>query len=131
MLDLVPWPTHQILSEDYSKLAVLRSDRTIELHSKNGHYYSTRIPKVINDVQLSQDQVGRDMMYNYSTCDIITCGATPFINRINLERGCFLKPMESSCPNLNVPIFCSWHNPIRCVESIQCMVCMDLEEKME
>lgn len=44
-------------------------------------------------------------MYNHSTCDIITCGATSFINRINLERGCFLKPMESSCPNLNVTFF--------------------------
>lgn len=82
----------------------MRSDRTIELHSKNGKYYSTRIPKVRRYFELGLNivQFGRDMMYNYSTCDIITCGASPFINRINLERGCFLKPMESSCPNLNV-----------------------------
>jgi ribosome biogenesis protein ENP2 len=36
----------QILSEDYSKLAFLRADRTLEFHAKFGTYYKVRIPKV-------------------------------------------------------------------------------------
>jgi ribosome biogenesis protein ENP2 len=36
----------QILSDDYSKLVFLRTDRFIEFHAKFGTYYKTRIPKV-------------------------------------------------------------------------------------
>jgi ribosome biogenesis protein ENP2 len=36
----------QILSEDFSKLVFLRSDRVIEFHAQFGTYYSIRIPKV-------------------------------------------------------------------------------------
>jgi ribosome biogenesis protein ENP2 len=36
----------QVLSDDYSKLALLESDRTVEFHARFGTYYKTRIPKV-------------------------------------------------------------------------------------
>ena len=36
----------EILSDDYSKMAFLQADRTIEIHAKFGTYYKTRIPKV-------------------------------------------------------------------------------------
>lgn len=38
----------EILSDDYSKMAFLQADRTIEFHAKFGTYYKTRIPKVLS-----------------------------------------------------------------------------------
>ena len=45
---MMPTPLHaplQILTPDYSKLALLCSDRSICLHAKFGAYHSIRIPK--------------------------------------------------------------------------------------
>jgi ribosome biogenesis protein ENP2 len=38
--------SHQILSNDWRKIAFLRADRTIELHASYGKHFKTRIPKV-------------------------------------------------------------------------------------
>ena len=35
-----------VLSDDYSKMAFLQADRTVEFHARFGTYYKTRIPKV-------------------------------------------------------------------------------------
>jgi len=80
-----------LLSDDYSKLAILRTDRTIEFHAKFGHYYKLRVPKH-----------GRDLMYDSSNCDLLIAGEGSDIYRINLERGTFLKPLTSSCDGINV-----------------------------
>lgn len=37
-----------ILSDDYSKLVFLRSDRTVEFHARWGHLHTVRIPKVVD-----------------------------------------------------------------------------------
>lgn len=79
-----------ILSDDYSKLLFLEDERYVELHSQFGFYYKTRIPKF-----------GRDMAYNYSTCDTLLVGNGPEIYRLNLEVGTFLKPFETSATALN------------------------------
>jgi ribosome biogenesis protein ENP2 len=81
----------QILSDDYSKLVFLRSDRVLEFHAQFGTYYSLRIPKF-----------GRDLVYYYPSCDLIAVSITPEIYRFNLEQGRFLRPLTSSCPSLNV-----------------------------
>jgi ribosome biogenesis protein ENP2 len=81
----------EVLSNDYSKLVLLRADRTIEFHAKYGMYYETRIPKA-----------GRDIAYHYPTCDLFAVGSTNEIYRLNLEQGKFLKPWESSSPAVNV-----------------------------
>lgn len=39
--------TFEFLTDDYSKVAYLRSDRGIEFHAKFGFYHQTRIPKVL------------------------------------------------------------------------------------
>ena len=71
----------EILSEDYSKMAFLQSDRTIEFHAKFGTYYKTRIPKV-----------GRDMIYEPTSCDLFVVGSSNEAYRLSLEQGRFLKP---------------------------------------
>uniref|UniRef100_A0A0A9DQ62 Nucleolar protein 10-like N-terminal domain-containing protein n=1 Tax=Arundo donax TaxID=35708 RepID=A0A0A9DQ62_ARUDO len=43
----------QILGDDYSKLAFLCADRSVNLHAKYGSHYSLRIPRM-----------GRDMAYD-------------------------------------------------------------------
>lgn len=80
----------KILSEDYSKFALLLGDRNIELHAQYGRHYKTRIPKI-----------GRDMVYLPATCDLVTVGAGNEIYRLNLEQGRFLGPLESSSPEIN------------------------------
>src|SRR4051812_27444827 len=39
----------EILSDDWTKLALLQSDRNIELHAQGGIHYRTRIPKFGRD----------------------------------------------------------------------------------
>uniref|UniRef100_A0A6B2KZ55 Uncharacterized protein n=1 Tax=Arcella intermedia TaxID=1963864 RepID=A0A6B2KZ55_9EUKA len=80
----------QVLSDDYSKMVFLRNDRYLEFHAKFGKYHTIRVPKA-----------GRDMMYDYSSCDLIVAGAGSDIFRLNLESGTFLKPMTSSCSSIN------------------------------
>ncbi len=36
----------KILSEDYQKLVLLRSDRSLEFHAQFGRYYNIRVPRV-------------------------------------------------------------------------------------
>ncbi|XP_072266189.1 nucleolar protein 10 [Pyxicephalus adspersus] len=52
-----------ILSEDYSKIVFLQSDRYVEFHSQHGRYYRLRIPKF-----------GRDFSYHYPSCDLYFVG---------------------------------------------------------
>jgi ribosome biogenesis protein ENP2 len=80
------------LTSDYKKLAILCSDRSIELHAQYGKHYSTRIPRF-----------GRDLAYNSYNCELLIVGATPETYRLNLEQGRFMGSLESSvCSELNV-----------------------------
>uniref|UniRef100_A0AAY4DMM3 Nucleolar protein 10 n=1 Tax=Denticeps clupeoides TaxID=299321 RepID=A0AAY4DMM3_9TELE len=80
-----------ILSEDYSKLVFLHTDRYVEFHSQHGHYYKTRIPKF-----------GRDFSYHYPSCDLYFVGASSEIFRLNLEQGRFLNSLQTSATEHNV-----------------------------
>ena len=79
----------RILSDDYSKIALLCDDRNIELHAQYGRHFKIRIPKF-----------GRDMIYNPNTADIITVGATNEIYRLNLSLGRFQSPFLSDSEEL-------------------------------
>jgi ribosome biogenesis protein ENP2 len=79
-----------ILSDDYTKIAMLLHDRYIELHAQYGRHFRIRVPKV-----------GRDMTYMPNTCDLVTVGATNEIYRLNLEQGRFLAPLESDSEEIN------------------------------
>lgn len=81
----------RLLSDDYSKIALLCDDRNIELHAQYGRHFKIRIPKF-----------GRDMVYNPNTADILTVGASNEIYRLNLSLGRFQSPFlseseESTC----------------------------------
>lgn len=81
----------EVLSDDFSKLVFLREDRFIEFHARYGHHYKTRVPKF-----------GRDLVYQYSTCDLYVAGADPELWRLNLEQGRFLKGIDTGIPELNI-----------------------------
>jgi len=78
-----------MLSDDYSKIALLCDDRNIELHAQYGRHFKIRIPKF-----------GRDMVYNPHSADIITVGATNEIYRLNLGMGRFQSPFVSDAEEL-------------------------------
>lgn len=80
----------QMLSSDYSKMALLCADRNIELHAQYGRHFKIRIPKF-----------GRDMVYNPFSCDLIAVGATNEIYRLNLDLGRFNTTLESESPEIN------------------------------
>lgn len=80
-----------ILSEDYSKIIFLQSDRYVELHSQHGRYYRLRIPKF-----------GRDFSYHYPSCDLYFVGASSEVFRLNLEQGRFLNSLQTDGSQINV-----------------------------
>ena len=65
----------QILSDDYSKMAFLCADRSINFHAKYGHHYSLRIPRM-----------GRDLEYDCWSCDLLCAASSPDVYRVNLEQ---------------------------------------------
>ncbi|XP_064626455.1 nucleolar protein 10-like [Lineus longissimus] len=85
-----------VLSDDYSKLVFLQSDRYVEFHAQYGRYYRTRIPKY-----------GRDMAYHSASCDMYFVGVSPEVYRLNLEQGRFLNPLKTSANE----ILCCQINP--------------------
>uniref|UniRef100_A0A671UDF7 Nucleolar protein 10 n=1 Tax=Sparus aurata TaxID=8175 RepID=A0A671UDF7_SPAAU len=80
-----------ILSDDYSKLVFLHSDRYVEFHSQHGYYYKTRIPKF-----------GRDFSYHYPSCDLFFVGTSSEVFRLNLEQGRFLNSLQTDALENNV-----------------------------
>ncbi|KAF1745249.1 hypothetical protein MXB_4160 [Myxobolus squamalis] len=70
-----------VLSEDYAKMVLLLNDRHLEIHSQEGMYYRLRIPTY-----------GRDIVYDYYTCDLNISSKGPEIYRLNLESGQFYQP---------------------------------------
>lgn len=95
----------EILSEDYTKIVFLQTDRYLELHSSSGRHYRLRIPKP-----------GRDLKYHKANCDLMIVGTSPDIYRLNLERGQFMQPYETTCSILNTIDVNPYHNLI-CVGS--------------
>ncbi|XP_063771488.1 nucleolar protein 10 [Pseudophryne corroboree] len=80
-----------ILSEDYSKIVFLQSDRYVEFHSQHGRYHRLRIPKF-----------GRDFAYHYPSCDLYFVGASSDVYRLNLEQGRYLNSLQTDASQINV-----------------------------
>lgn len=79
-----------VLSEDYSKIAMLQQDRHIEFHNSTGYYHRIRIPKP-----------GRDFCYDYHSCIMYSCGASCDIFRLNLDIGAFEESLVSERGGFN------------------------------
>ncbi|CAF0814445.1 unnamed protein product [Didymodactylos carnosus] len=93
----------KILSDDYSKVVFMHTNRYIEFHAQSGNYYTTRIPKT-----------GRDFDYCYSSCDLYVVGASNEIFRFNLEQGQFLQPLQTSSNGFNACQFNTDHELFVC-----------------
>ena len=84
----------QILGDDYAKLAILGSDRSVSLHAKYGLHHQLRMPKQ-----------GRDMAYLPFLGDLLVVGSASEIYRLSLTEGTFLTPILTHSPGINV---CGW-----------------------
>ncbi|KAK3245059.1 hypothetical protein CYMTET_45354, partial [Cymbomonas tetramitiformis] len=80
----------QVLSEDYSKMAFICMDRSVNFHAKFGAYHKIRTPRQ-----------GRDLAYCPETCDLFVVGSSPEMYRINLEQGRFMSPVVSKSQAIN------------------------------
>ncbi|RUS69583.1 hypothetical protein EGW08_022653 [Elysia chlorotica] len=87
----------QYLSEDYSKVCFLQDDRYVEFHTQFGRLMRMRIPKY-----------GRDLAYYPPSCDMYFVGISSEIYRINLEKGRFMKPLQTQATEIN----CCEFNPV-------------------
>lgn len=79
-----------VLSDDFTKIAMLQQDRHIEFHNSTGYYFKIRIPKP-----------GRDFCYDYHNCIMYSCGASCDIFRLNLDIGAFEDSLVSDREGFN------------------------------
>lgn len=93
----------EILSEDYSKLVFLQSDRYVEFHAQFGRYHRLRIPKA-----------GHDMCYDKQACDLYLVGQGPNIYRLNLELGKFSETLTAEASSINTCKVNPLHNLFVC-----------------
>jgi ribosome biogenesis protein ENP2 len=108
----------QILGDDYSKLAFLCADRTLQFHARFGAYYKTRIPKF-----------GRGLAYDRSSCDLLAAASSPEVYRLNLEQGRFLSPLLTRSPGINVIGRSPVHGLIACGGEDGALECFDLRSR--
>lgn len=88
-----------ILSPDYSKLAFICADRSVEFHAQYGRHYKTRVPKF-----------PREICFNPHTSDLIVGGSSEDIWRLSLDEGKFLTPLTSDSTEINALDFNSYLN---------------------
>ncbi|XP_062111985.1 uncharacterized protein LOC133823328 [Humulus lupulus] len=105
----------QILSDDYSKIAFLCTDRTVYFHAKYGKHCTMRIPRM-----------GRDIAYDYWSCDLFCAASSPDLYRINLEQGRFLSPLTTQSPALNVVSRSKVHGLVACGGEDGSVECFDM-----
>ncbi|CAF2171592.1 unnamed protein product [Brassica rapa] len=108
----------EILDDDYSKLAFLCADRSINLHAKYGKHHSLRLPRM-----------GRDLTYDNRSCDLLCAASSPDLYRINLEQGRFLSPLSTQSPALNVVSRSNLHGLIACGGEDGAVECFDMRMK--
>ncbi|KAL5546575.1 hypothetical protein UlMin_006262 [Ulmus minor] len=105
----------QILDDDYSKLAFLCTDRSICLHAKYGKHHILRIPRM-----------GRDILYDCWSCDLLCAASSPDLYRINLEQGQFLSSLTTQSPALNVVSRSKVHGLVACGGDDGSVECFDM-----
>ncbi|TYJ12356.1 hypothetical protein E1A91_A11G344000v1 [Gossypium mustelinum] len=108
----------QILDGDYSKLAFLCADRSVNLHAKYGKHHSLRIPRM-----------GRNIAYDCWSCDLLCAASSPDLYRINLEQGRFLSSLNTQSPALNVVSRSKFHGLVACGGEDGAVQCFDMRMK--
>ncbi|CAN4118264.1 unnamed protein product [Withania somnifera] len=108
----------QVLGDDYSKLAFLCADRSVCLHAKYGSHYNLRIPRM-----------GRDIVYDCWSCDLLCAASSPDIYRINLEQGRLLSSLSTQSPALNVVSRSKVHGLVACGGEDGALECFDMRAR--
>ena len=106
------------IRDSYSKIAFLCADRAIRFHAKFGTYYDVRTPRQ-----------GRDLAISKRTADLIVCGSSKDVYRLNLEKGRFLAPLEAKCEDLNVVGISPVHGLVAVGGGDGSVECFDLRQK--
>jgi ribosome biogenesis protein ENP2 len=120
----------QFLSDDYSKLAILRADRTVLFFSALPSFCFRSVPSSAdflscfdsaNHLQLEFHagfgrhhktripRFGRDLTYDPATADLYVTADTPTVYRLNLHSGRFVSELETGG---NVGVNVSGRHPI-------------------
>lgn len=81
----------QVLTADYSKLALLCADRAVRLHARFGSYHSVRTPRQ-----------GRTLAYHAPTAELLVGGSAAEVYRINLSQGRLMPSLPCRSPAVNV-----------------------------
>lgn len=95
----------QILSDDYRKIAMVCTDRNVELHAQYGRHFKTRVPKH-----------PRCSFYNKYTANFLVGCSSDEIYRINLEEGRFINEF----PTKQIGVNSITHNPYLDVTMAAC-----------
>ena len=69
-----------LLGQSYKKIALISQDRNIEIHAQYGKHFKIRTPRV-----------GRDLLFNKPTAELLVASSGNQIFRLNLEEGRFMK----------------------------------------
>ncbi|KAG5582726.1 hypothetical protein H5410_053353 [Solanum commersonii] len=108
----------QVLGDDYSKIAFLCADRSVCLHAKYGSHHKLRIPRM-----------GRDIIYDSWSCDLLCAASSPDLYRINLEQGRFLSSLSTRSPALNVVSRSKVHGLVACGGEDGALECFDIRAR--
>ncbi|KAK4345633.1 hypothetical protein RND71_035809 [Anisodus tanguticus] len=108
----------EVLGDDYSKIAFLCADRSVCLHAKYGSHYNLRIPRM-----------GRDIIYDCWSCDLLCAASSPDLYRINLEQGRFLSSLSTQSPALNVVSRSKVHGLVACGGEDGALECFDMRAR--
>ncbi|KAH0671458.1 hypothetical protein AABB24_017565 [Solanum stoloniferum] len=108
----------QVLGDDYSKIAFLCADRSVCLHAKYGSHHKLRIPRM-----------GRDIIYDSWSCDLLCAASSPDLYRINLEQGRFLSSLSTQSPALNVVSRSKVHGLVACGGEDGALECFDMRAR--
>jgi ribosome biogenesis protein ENP2 len=97
-------PSHfEFLTDNWDKLAVLRSDRKFEFYTKGGIYHTQSLPLRC-----------RHFAYNPATADLLLASEESQLMRLNLEYGQFLESIPASSEIANVVTFSHANQLIVC-----------------
>ncbi|GLI68720.1 hypothetical protein VaNZ11_013206, partial [Volvox africanus] len=107
-----------ILSDDFSKLAFLCSDRSISFHARFGSYYRTRVPKF-----------GRDLAYFSPSAELMVVGSAPEVYRLNLQEGRFMTPLPTTSSAVNKCGVAPSHGLFACAGEDGHLECFDLRQR--
>ena len=88
----------EVLSDDWTKLAILAADRSISLHSRAGAHHRVRTPRQ-----------GRDLAYMPATADLVIAGSTPELYRLNLGEGRFMSSVPTTASAVSALARCPAH----------------------